>query len=150
MSPARACPLCDGTGLAGTQTLWSDAQWRVVRVTDAPDHPAFYRVIRIAHTGEWTDLPLAERIRGMRVVENVESVLRAVLKPTKVNLASLGNVVAHVHWHVIARFDWDSHFPQPIWGVRQREANPKSLAAVVDALPEVDAALARSLAESID
>ncbi len=150
MSHAPACPLCDGTGLAGTQTIWSDAQWRAVRVTDAPDHPAFYRVIRIAHTGEWTDLPLAERIRGMRLVDTVESVLRAVLKPTKINLASLGNMVPHLHWHVIARFAWDSHFPQPIWGVRQRDANPKSLAAVVDALPLVNTTLARSLADLID
>jgi len=47
-------------------------------------------------------------------------VLRQALGPSKINLASLGNMVPHLHWHVIARFDWDSHFPNPIWGERRR------------------------------
>lgn len=64
----------------------------------------------------------------MRVVATVEHVLRRVLAPTKINLASLGNVVPHLHWHVVARFEWDSHFPQPIWGQRQREV-PGGVAA---------------------
>ena len=42
--------------------------------------------------------------------------------PTKINLASLGNLVPHLHWHIVARFDWDSHFPQPVWGAAQRVA----------------------------
>ena len=41
--------------------------------------------------------------------------------PAKINLATLGNMVAHVHWHVIPRFADDPHFPQPVWGARQRE-----------------------------
>ena len=48
----------------------------------------------------------------MGAVSSVERVLRDALAPTKINLASLGNVVPHLHWHVIARFDWDSHFPR--------------------------------------
>ena len=59
----------------------------------------------------------------MEVVATVERVLRDRLRPTKVNLASLGNVVPHLHWHVIARFDWDGYFPQSIWAARQREPN---------------------------
>jgi diadenosine tetraphosphate (Ap4A) HIT family hydrolase len=46
--------------------------------------------------------------------------LRAHLQPTKINLAALGNVVAHLHWHVIARFDWDTHFPAPVWAEARR------------------------------
>ena len=41
--------------------------------------------------------------------------LREQLSPTKINLAALGNMVAHLHWHVIARYDWDSHFPASVW-----------------------------------
>jgi diadenosine tetraphosphate (Ap4A) HIT family hydrolase len=67
----------------------------------------------------------------------VERVLREQLAPDKVNLASLGNVVPHLHWHVIARFEADSHFPQPIWGAAQRHAkDPESLLAV--SLAELD------------
>jgi hypothetical protein len=44
----------------------------------------------------------------------------AHLQPDKVNLAALGNAVPHLHWHVIARFDWDSRFPAPVWAAEAR------------------------------
>ena len=43
------------------------------------------------------------------------------MRPTKINLASLGNVVPHVHWHIIPRWTHDSHFPDPIWAHAKRE-----------------------------
>jgi diadenosine tetraphosphate (Ap4A) HIT family hydrolase len=43
------------------------------------------------------------------------------MQPDKINLASLGNVVPHLHWHVIPRFVDDPHFPNPVWGVKVRE-----------------------------
>ncbi len=56
--------------------------------------PGFCRVIWNAHVREMTDLPAANRAHLMHVVYAVESALRARLTPTKMNLASLGNVVA--------------------------------------------------------
>ena len=91
----------------------------MIRVDDAA-FPAFYRVVCNHHVAEFSDLLTPERQRCMELVCAVERVLVERLKPTKVNLASLGNVVPHLHWHVIARFEADSHFPQPIWGVAQR------------------------------
>jgi diadenosine tetraphosphate (Ap4A) HIT family hydrolase len=73
-------------------------------------------------------------------------VLRDTLAPTKVNLATLGNVVPHLHWHVIARFDWDSHFPAPVWAAPQRDDVPGGAAArLAQPLTAVDAAIARAL-----
>jgi len=48
-------------------------------------------------------------------------VLRDTLQPDKINLASLGNQVPHLHWHVIPRFADDAHFPDPIWAAARRE-----------------------------
>ena len=62
----------------------------------------------------------ADRAPCMQAVALVEQTLREQLQPTKINLAALGNVVPHLHWHVIARFDWDSHFPAPVWAGAQR------------------------------
>ena len=64
---------------------------------------------------EMTDLAAPERARLMDAVFAVEAVLREVLAPDKINLASLGNVVSHLHWHVIPRYRDDPHFPKSIW-----------------------------------
>lgn len=116
----RACPLCADDG--GTLLVRRDA-WRVVLAGDA-DYPAFTRVIWNAHVAEMSDLPAAQRDALMRVVLAVEAVQREVLSPDKVNLASFGNVVPHLHWHVIPRWRDDRHFPEPVWGspARDRDA----------------------------
>jgi diadenosine tetraphosphate (Ap4A) HIT family hydrolase len=109
-----ACELCDGPG---GELLWSDAHCRVVRV-DGPDgevFPGFCRVIWNGHVAEMSDLAPAESTHLMSVVLRVEQTLRQLMQPDKINLASLGNVVPHLHWHVIPRWRDDSHFPRPIW-----------------------------------
>ena len=100
--------------------LWDDGFARVVLIGDA-DHPGYCRVILNAHRKEMTDLAEAERTRLMNIVFVVERVLRDLLKPEKINLASFGNMVPHVHWHIIPRFTDDPHYPNPVFGARQRD-----------------------------
>lgn len=132
------CPLCDARS---ERILWQDADCRVIRVDD-PDYPGFCRVIWNAHVAEMTDLPAAARDRLMQVVFATEQVLRDLLQAHKINLASLGNQVPHLHWHVIAREPGDRHFPQPIWAPPEREAAPRPA-------PD-DTALAAALARLLD
>ena len=113
-----SCEFCDSPGGA---VLWQNALCRVVRVDD-PDYPGFCRVILKRHAREMTDLEPAEREGLMAVVYAVESAVRETMQPDKMNLASLGNMTPHVHWHVIPRFRDDRHFPTPVWAVPQREA----------------------------
>lgn len=130
---AADCPLCREDG--GTLVL-KDELLRIVLVDEA-DYPGFARVILNAHVKEMTDLDAPTLARVMAAVYAVEDALRAVLAPDKVNLASLGNVVPHLHWHVIPRFADDAHFPQPIWGARRREPKPAQLAARRALLPKL-------------
>jgi diadenosine tetraphosphate (Ap4A) HIT family hydrolase len=81
-----------------------------VVLADEPDYPGFLRVVLNAHVREMTDLPAADQQALMQVVFGAEAALRDVLAPDKINLASLGNVVPHLHWHVIPRFGDDPHF----------------------------------------
>jgi diadenosine tetraphosphate (Ap4A) HIT family hydrolase len=139
-----ACPLCIPQS-AETLPVWANAQLRVVRVLDAPDFPAFYRVIWNEHVAELSDLDVAQRAHCMDTVVAVEQVLRQALQPTKINLAALGNLVPHLHWHVIARFEWDSHFPQPVWGPRQRESQPAAQDRLRLPLIDLDQQVRRAL-----
>jgi diadenosine tetraphosphate (Ap4A) HIT family hydrolase len=135
------CELCEQEG--GIPVFRNEAL-RVVRAQDA-DHPAFYRVIWNGHVAEWTDLPPPDRSRIMQAVAKVETVLREQLQPTKVNLASLGNVVPHLHWHVIARFDWDARWPAPVWAPKQRDV-PDAESRLTLHLLELDRRVADALA----
>ena len=116
-----ACELCDS---AGGDTLWQDELCRVVLVEDR-DYPGFCRVILNRHVSEMTDLDAVARQRLMRVVFATEQALRELMQPVKINLASLGNKVAHLHWHVIARFADDKHFPDSVWSEARRPGVPR-------------------------
>jgi diadenosine tetraphosphate (Ap4A) HIT family hydrolase len=113
----KSCSLCSGDG--GT-ILFRNDLLRVVLVDDA-DLPGFLRVIVNAHAREMSDLAPPVRLQLLQTVLAAEEVVRELLDPLKINLASLGNAVPHVHWHVIPRFADDAFYPQPIWGQRQRE-----------------------------
>jgi diadenosine tetraphosphate (Ap4A) HIT family hydrolase len=111
-------------GSAGGELLWQNELCRVVLVGDR-DYPGFCRVILNRHVREMTDLDTATRERLMRVVYAAEQALRQLMQPAKINLASFGNMVAHLHWHVVARFSDDKHFPGSIWGEARRAGVPR-------------------------
>ena len=124
MSVAQGgCPLCLGPG---GQLVWQGADHRVI-LAEEPGFPAFCRVVWDAHVGEMSDLDAADAERLMATVLTVERVLRDCLLPHKINLASLGNVVPHLHWHVIPRWIDDSRFPDPVWSAPRRESPPRRI-----------------------
>lgn len=120
---AISCELCDSSG---GEVLWQNELCRVVLVQER-DYPGFCRVILKQHVSEMTDLNAATRQRLMRVVFAAERALRKLMRPEKINLASLGNVTPHLHWHVIPRFADDRHFPNSVWGEAMRTAPPRTL-----------------------
>lgn len=143
---ASNCVLCTP---AGEQLLASTSQWRVI-LADEPDYPGFCRVIWQHHVREMSDLAEAEQYLLMQVVWRVESALREILQPEKINLASLGNVVPHLHWHLIPRFADDRHFPQPVWASPSRAAEPVSLAARRSRLPALKRAILARLQDLME
>ena len=132
-----SCPLCAEDGGA---PVWRGERQRDIRAQEA-GIPAFYRVVWNVHVAEFSDLAATDRVHCMEAVTMVEQALRQHLSPTKVNIAALGNMVPHLHWHVIARFDWDSHFPAPVWAAAQRARNAAQEDAVRERLPALDARL---------
>jgi diadenosine tetraphosphate (Ap4A) HIT family hydrolase len=123
ISSVVGCELCESTG---GEPLHQAAQFRVVLIDD-DNYPGFCRVIWQDHVKEVTDLPELDRMLLMDVLWQVELVVREVMQPEKINLASFGNMVPHLHWHVIPRYSDDVHFPQPVWGQPQHAPQPAAL-----------------------
>lgn len=138
------CPMC---GSVTGRVVWHCAAWRVVHADSAAEanFPAFYRLVSNAHYTEWSDLPAPLQQEGMALLARIEQLMRKHFAPHKVNLASLGNVVPHLHWHIIARYEWDTHFPAPIWATPQREADAPRIAALRNLLPAFEADLIQAL-----
>lgn len=136
----QACVLCQ---TPGGEMVWEDSLCRVVLVADGEGiaFPGYCRVIWRAHVAEMTDLDGRSQRHLMNVVMAVEGALRSLVAPDKINLAALGNLVPHLHWHVIPRWHNDSHFPAPIWATAQRNSavvgrappDIKTLAAAISA-----------------
>jgi diadenosine tetraphosphate (Ap4A) HIT family hydrolase len=141
MTQAIECELCAGDG---GEVVWRHPELRVV-LADEPDYPGFCRVIWNRHVKEMTDLAPAERTLASNAVWAVEAAVREAMQPEKVNLATLGNMTPHVHWHVIPRYLDDRHFPSPVWAEPRRQADPASLQARREQLPQLRAAIRRQL-----
>jgi len=122
------CILCKDTLTPQEgELVWRGDDCRVILVND-PDLPGFCRVIWNRHVAEMTDLSYGERDHLMTLVFVIEEAIRHVMHPDKINVAALGNMVPHIHWHVIPRFKDDAFFPGSAWSARTQEASAVSLA----------------------
>jgi diadenosine tetraphosphate (Ap4A) HIT family hydrolase len=137
-----ACELCE----LKAGPVYRDGKLAIILVDD-PAYPGFCRVIWNEHVKEMSDLAPADRMLLNDAVWNVELALRDVMAPSKINVASLGNMVPHLHWHVIPRFADDAHFPNPIWTDAVRQTEVPVLAARRALLPKLSAEIVRRMSE---
>ena len=142
MNVNDACDLCQSPG---GEIIHQDELFRVVLIDDA-NYPGFCRVIWHDHIKEVTDLNELDRMLMMDVMWQVEKIVRDVMQPEKINLASLGTLVPHLHWHVIPRYIDDAHFPSPVWAETKRVPSPQSLLARQRKLPLLRKKLQQHLA----
>ena len=120
------CILCkEASSTDGETLIWRGDDCRVILVND-PNLPGFCRVIWADHIAEMTDLTSAERGHLMDLVFVVEAAVRHVMNPDKINVALLGNMVPHIHWHIIPRFKDDPFFPGSVWSEKTQDT-PKPI-----------------------
>lgn len=117
-----------------------------VLLMDDSRYPWLVLVPALPGLSELHELEPADRHRLMDEAVLVSRALLAVFQPDKINTGCLGNQVAQLHMHVIARFRADSAWPGPVWGSGEaapyppdtREAACKRLRGVLSAHPEFD------------
>lgn len=104
-------------------------------VMDDARYPWLVLVPRRAHLTEWHELEATDRIMVSEEIATVSAALKSLTRCHKINVANLGNVVAQLHIHVIARNPGDAAWPGPVWG--QGEAvpyAPEALERFIEAL----------------
>lgn len=118
------CPLCSPTG---ENVLLKNDLFRVIQVNDA-DYPGYFRVIANEHIKEMSELSPEAQMRFISALSKIEKIVLENMRPTKVNWAQLGNMVPHLHWHLIARYEDDATFPDSIWSPKHRQTADDVLA----------------------
>jgi|TARA_B110000259_G_scaffold30617_1_gene33300 diadenosine tetraphosphate (Ap4A) HIT family hydrolase len=99
--------------------IWANDLFRIVLINDQ-NYRGYCRVDLINHIKEMSDLDEAIRNEFMGVIFQMEKIVKEYLQPDKINLASLGNITPHLHWHIIPRYLSDNHFPDSIWSEKKR------------------------------
>ncbi len=120
---ATTCELCR---LKAEEAVWHDARLMVI-TAQADGLGEVARVVWRAHVAEMGTLGAADRRHLMDVVFAVETAVAELVQPLKMNLASLGNYVPHLHWHVIPRYADDAFFPDSIWSAPRRPGQVREI-----------------------
>ena len=72
---------------------------------------------------ELSMVPDTIKMELFQTLDVIEKEMLAYYQPEKINIASFGNYLPQVHFHIMARFKEDSYFPEPMWGEKQREGS---------------------------
>ena len=88
---------------------------RVLLMNDA-SYPWLILVPRRPRLVEIIDLAQSEQAQLMAEIAQVAQALKAATACDKLNIAAIGNVVAQLHVHLVARRRGDAAWPKPVWG----------------------------------
>lgn len=79
------------------------------------------KIFTHTHRKEFSECSTEEKQAIWNALDVIEQEMLEYFRPAKINIASFGNILPRVHWHIMARFENDEYFPEPMWGVKQRE-----------------------------
>jgi len=77
--------------------------------------PGYTLLFTRAHVTELFHLDRLVRGELIEEVSRVAASLQSAFRPDKINYELLGNMVPHMHWHLVPRFATDALWPRPIW-----------------------------------
>lgn len=93
-----------------------------IRIEIEESEIPWLKIFAQASCKEMTDCDAETKKQIWSLLDLIETEMLDYFKPEKINIASFANYVPQVHWHIMARFEEDSYFPEPMWGKKQREA----------------------------
>ena len=95
----------------------------LIKIEIEPSEIPWLKIFTIENIKEFSQCDNNIKQEIFKYLDIIEKEMLDYFKPKKINIASFGNYVPHVHFHIMARFEEDSYFPEPMWGKKQREAN---------------------------
>ncbi|CAB5500549.1 HIT family protein [Bathymodiolus thermophilus thioautotrophic gill symbiont] len=94
----------------------------LVIVAIEPSEIPWIKVFTKRKIKEFSECTADEKREIFRIIDITEKLMLSYFNADKINIASFGNLLPQVHWHIMTRFETDSHFPEPMWGKKQRSS----------------------------
>jgi diadenosine tetraphosphate (Ap4A) HIT family hydrolase len=133
--------MCDRYGGSGGELHIADLDLSRVFLHEDQFFPGYVLLVLRRHVTELYDLSATERATLMEEVSRVAQALARVFRPVKMNYELLGNLVPHIHWHLVPRLATDPGLRGPFWAVEHRPA-PLAPAAARERIETIRRALA--------
>ncbi|MCJ7765321.1 MAG: HIT family protein [Thiovulaceae bacterium] len=95
----------------------------LIRIEIEESEVPWLKIFTQVERREFSECKDDEKAAILEALDVIEKEMLSYYRPTKINIASFGNYVPLVHWHIMARFKDDSFFPEPMWGAKQRVAS---------------------------
>lgn len=108
-----------------------------VRLMNNANFPWIILVPKVIDAVEITDLSPDEYNMVNAEIKLMAKVMQVVFEPDKLNIATIGNKVKQLHYHIIARFEKDSCFPETVWGRAAQTYDDKQLNEIVDKIQDI-------------
>ncbi len=96
-------------------------QNELLKVEIEPFEIPWVKIFTIEPYKEFSECDFSLKLEILKFLDFIEKEMISYFKPDKINIASFGNYVPHVHFHIQARFKNDSFFPEPTWGKKMRD-----------------------------
>ena len=136
-----ACVMCSKYGGSGGELHIADLDLSRVFLHEDQFFPGYVLLVLRRHVTELYNLPAAERATLIEEVSRVAQALARVFRPVKMNYELLGNLVPHIHWHLVPRLATDPGLRAPIWTV-EHQAAPLAPATARERIETIRRALA--------
>ncbi len=94
----------------------------LIRIEVEPFEIPWLKIFTQKPIKEFSQCDEKTKLEIFRALDICEKEMLKYFQPDKINIASFGNYVPHVHFHIQARFKKDSYFPEPTWGQKQRDS----------------------------
>ncbi len=102
-------------------TILFENNW--VRIEPEASEIPWLKIFTHCESREFSQCDAKTRSEVWRLLDVIEREMLVFYQPDKINIASFANYVPKVHWHIMARFENDSFFPEPMWGKKQRDGS---------------------------
>ena len=136
-----ACVMCGTYGRSDGPLHIADLALSRVFLHEDQFFPGYVLLVLRRHVTELYDLPAPQRAALMEEVSRVAQALARSFHPVKMNYELLGNLVPHIHWHLVPRLATDPGLRAPIWTV-EHQAAPLAPAPARERIETIRRALA--------